>query len=192
MPIDVIKERLGSEDGLWLKLILQIAAVLKSHKISNMVFMSYSELVIAYKELAKAGLSLAVLYSDTDKHLVFIYRKKELNVYLECAEVRAFLSSYGYRGECFNMYLSKLKSRMQEFYIDKSEFPHEIGVFLGYPMCDIKGFLNHRGLDYLYSGYWKIYDNLDETLKKFQAFDEAKKQAVEELFSGRTIYEIAS
>ena len=49
--------------------------------------------------------------------------------------------------------LNFLRMRMQ---IRKS-FPHEIGLFLGYPAEDVAGFISHKGHDFCYSGYWKVY-----------------------------------
>ena len=39
--------------------------------------------------------------------------------------------------------------------------PHEIGVFLGYPIWDVKGFIDNKGKDFKYCGTWKVYNNTD-------------------------------
>ena len=36
-------------------------------------------------------------------------------------------------------------------------FPHEIGLFLGYPFEDVMGFIENKGENYLCSGCWKVY-----------------------------------
>ena len=41
------------------------------------------------------------------------------------------------------------------------EFPHEIGIFLGYPPADVDGFM-HRKEDCRISGLWKVYDDIRE------------------------------
>ena len=46
-------------------------------------------------------------------------------------------------------------------------FPHEIGVLLGYPAEDVKGFVVNEGKNYLYSGYWKVYGDLSEAKQLF-------------------------
>ena len=45
--------------------------------------------------------------------------------------------------------------------------PHEIGLFLGYPLCDVKGFIYNNGKNYKFSGPWKVYDNESETILYF-------------------------
>ena len=55
------------------------------------------------------------------------------------------------------------------------DFPHEIGVLLGYPAEDVKGFVVNEGKNYLYSGYWKVYGDLSEAKQLFYKFDRAKE-----------------
>ena len=49
-------------------------------------------------------------------------------------------------------------------------FPHEIGVFLGYPLADVKGFIENRGANYLCSGLWKVYCDEQEAQRTFQRY----------------------
>lgn len=42
----------------------------------------------------------------------------------------------------------------------EQQFPHEMGLLLGYPIEDVVGFMEHSGKEYLYSGYWKVYENV--------------------------------
>ena len=37
------------------------------------------------------------------------------------------------------------------------EFPHEIGVFLGYPLRDVIGFIENHGRNFTCCGFWKSY-----------------------------------
>ena len=39
----------------------------------------------------------------------------------------------------------------------ESAFPHEIGLFLGYPLEDVKGFIQNKGQGYACCGLWKSY-----------------------------------
>lgn len=38
-----------------------------------------------------------------------------------------------------------------------ADFPHEIGVFLGYPLGDVVGFIENRGKNFTCCGCWKSY-----------------------------------
>ena len=103
----------------------------------------------------------------------------------------SYLKSCNYRGSEFSDFLPRLRERLKAYYEKRDIFPHEVGVFLGYPLCDIQGFIKYQGDAYLFSGYWKIYDNLNQTLLKFADFDRAKEEAVDEWFAGKKLYEIA-
>ena len=77
------------------------------------------------------------------------------------------LQAYGYPcDERLDVCLAHLRLRMQ---FQKS-FPHEIGLFLGYPVADVVGFITHKGQDFCYSGYWKVYANERETRALFDRY----------------------
>ena len=52
---------------------------------------------------------------------------------------------------------------------DKS-FPHEIGLFLGYPPSDVKGFMNNPRKGVKCIGCWKVYSNECEAKKLFEKY----------------------
>ena len=49
-------------------------------------------------------------------------------------------------------------------------FPHEIGVFLGYPLDDVKGFIRHKGRDYTFCGCWKCYGDPQAARRRFERY----------------------
>ena len=53
-------------------------------------------------------------------------------------------------------------------------FPHEIGVFLGYPLEDVKGFIDNKGKNCESCGVWKVYCNREEKDKLFQKLKNAR------------------
>ena len=70
-------------------------------------------------------------------------------------------------------------------------FPHEIGVFLGYPVKDVRGFIENEGKRYLMIGYWKVYSDLADARMIFKEYDRAKDCAVNEFLSGKSVRDIA-
>ncbi len=52
----------------------------------------------------------------------------------------------------------------------QEEFPHEIGIFLDYPLGDVIGFIKNSGQNYKCAGCWKVYCNECETLKLFHKY----------------------
>ena len=81
------------------------------------------------------------IISETDNWLLlFIYRQNALNQVIQEDKIQEFLSFYGYVNlKNLNQCLNYLKTRMS---LQKG-FPHEIGIFLGYPLEDVKGFIEN-------------------------------------------------
>ncbi len=192
MPVEIVnKLATDGENSVELRLIIQNAAVLKGKRISGMLFLNDKELARISMKLHNTNISLIILCTCKKRHLVMVYRAKELEEHLRSKEVSDYLREFGYRRDDFISNLIRLHQRMNGFYNKMKEFPHEVGVFLGYPICDIKGFLENKGERYLHSGYWKIYGNLEETRKKFLSYDEARETAIDEFLSGRELESIA-
>ena len=192
MPVEIVnKLATDGENSVELRLIIQNAAVLKGKSISGMLFLNDKELARISMKLHNTNISLIILCTCKKRHLVMVYRAKELEEHLRSKEVSDYLREFGYRRDDFISNLIRLHQRMNGFYNKMKEFPHEVGVFLGYPICDIKGFLENKGERYLHSGYWKIYGNLEETRKKFLSYDEAREIAIDEFLSGRELESIA-
>ena len=52
----------------------------------------------------------------------------------------------------------------------QEDFPHEIGVFLGYPLHDVIGFIENRGQNYSCCGHWKCYGDADRAQRTFDVY----------------------
>ncbi len=192
MPAEVMEKLIcDGSCGIELRMVLQAAPVLKGRKVSNMVCMNDRELSVVCEKLQGSGVSLMVLCSFRGRHLVLVFRRGALEVHLRKEECRSFLRIYGYRGEELHLLLLRLHRRFSGFYEKKTVFPHEIGVFLGYPVCDIKGFLRNKGEGFLYSGYWKVYQDAEGAKALFLAFDQAREEALEEYMAGKGLLGIA-
>lgn len=85
--------------------------------------------------------------------LVYVYRKTMLEGELKQPGVLELLERYGYEGSEINSCLNYLKQRL----LSCSCFPHEIGVFLGYPLEDVKGFIENKGQNCESCGVWKVF-----------------------------------
>ena len=55
------------------------------------------------------------------------------------------------------------------------EFPHEIGVFLDYPLEDVVGYIENRGDRALCAGCWKAYSNADEAQRRFALYRKCRE-----------------
>lgn len=68
---------------------------------------------------------------------------------------KTFLENLGYD---FNLKVDKLMDKLIAK-LKKGLIPHEIGIFLGYPLKDVLGFMGHRSLRYVKTNGWKVYGN---------------------------------
>lgn len=144
------------------------------------------------------GLFIKCLYSYNDRVFLLLYRKKFLEKILSDRNVSDALKMFGYK-TCANTeeMLDILSQRMEQFIKNcgkkpKHNFPHEIGLFLGYPCEDVMEYYKNRGEGYIFSGYWKVYSNPDETAQLFKKFNEYKIFFSKKIKSGYDIYSLIS
>ena len=74
---------------------------------------------------------------------------EELEKYLMEPGVYELIQKYGYTDMQVERVLAHLSDRIRGFNRKGMGFPHEIGVFLGYPLDDVKGFIENAGKKYL-------------------------------------------
>lgn len=91
--------------------------------------------------------------------------------------VADFLKEYGYESADVYSVIERLKSRLAV----GDGFPHEIGVFLGYPLSDVIAFMRDGGRGCRCSGCWKAYTNECEAMRVFQRY-KACRAAYQTLF----------
>ena len=70
------------------------------------------------------------------------------------------------------------------------EFPHEIGVFLGYPLEDVTGFINNTGKNFRYSGIWKVYGDEKEAEKRFYKYKKCTEIYTRLWNNGRSLWQL--
>ena len=121
-------------------------------------------------ELRGKGVKLTILRLCGGKALLYVYRPDELERALRNQDVRGFLTTCGYERFDGAGALQKLRNHLK----DMSGFPHEIGVFLGYPLADVLGFIENCGKNCLACGCWKVYSNLGFAQKTFKRFEKCK------------------
>ncbi len=123
-----------------------------------------------------------LLWKDTFV-LIYVYRPRLLARDLYKEGVAQLLMEYGYE-ECeVDSCLVRLRNRLSQ----EEGFPHEIGVFLGYPLPDVIGFINHKGQDCKCCGIWKVYCDEDEARKQFCRMEKCTQVYQQVFAKGRTI-----
>jgi hypothetical protein len=117
---------------------------------------------------AEGAESSARGFPSEGRPLILLYEKTMLEQTLSGGAARGFLSNFGYPATIFSMpsILRYLKMRFSA-----GNFPHEIGLFLGYPLEDVTGFIRHKGQNYKLCGYWKVYGDVEGAKRLFRQYD---------------------
>ncbi len=170
-----------------LQIVLQCAPTIAGLKTSNLLIVPKDQEDKVRLLLRHSGLMGYRLVYDRNRVIFLVFNRDKLIDYLSRQDVREFLKGYGYRTDAFGYSLRNFQERYDAYVHNRKDFPHEIGVFLGYPLCDVKGFIDNGGEDYKISGYWKVYENPDATKKLFEKFDDIKDEMVRKIYSNQRV-----
>ena len=139
------------------------------------------------RELAGAGISVELLCRCERHGLILVYRRGLLERQLERQEVRYMLRRDGYPvDKGLEAMLGCLSRRLREC----REFPHEVGLFLGYPAEDVEGFRDHGGRDYKCCGLWKVYSDVERAQTCFRRYGCCRRALCRRLEQGRSLGEV--
>lgn len=194
MPIrEIIKLNSSNDEKLKASVMLALncAPILKGSKAACIVTVKPHEFSVIRDMLKNTGLSYRLLKTGRNHSILYLYRENQLYKYMCQAGVTEFLKKYGYYGVSIEEMLDILSDRILLYGDGKIEFPHEIGIFLGYPIADVKGFIENEGKNFVYSGYWKVYENVAEAMRLFRQYDMEREMAVREVIRGLSIREVA-
>lgn len=112
--------------------------------------------------------------------VVMIYDKDSLNEVLFNKANKRFLIKIGYDEEdSLEKYLNKLKRRYKMY-----NCPHELGVFLGIPIEDVKGFMDCKDKQCLLCGYWMVYSNYNSARMVFDLYDKIREDTIKGIIDG--------
>jgi hypothetical protein len=86
--------------------------------------------------------------------MLLLYRADWLRRIVADQGNRRFMERQGYPADAD---LPQLLERLADRLCLEEDYPHEIGLFLGYPLEDVVGFIENRGRNFTCCGYWKAY-----------------------------------
>lgn len=174
-------------------IINHCAPALSGLKIANIFTYQYNSeedikknIVLYNKLLNNRGINIAVIKYYDFRVIVYVYNRYRLENYIFRNDIFNFLKNYGYTSKNLYKSIDILKKRMQYYTV----FPHEIGIFLGYPLLDIYGFINNYGKNSLYAGYWKVYHNKNDAVKTFNNYNKCRDFFMNTFLKGKGILEI--
>lgn len=178
------------KENLELQMAMQCAPLISGLKPSNLLITGSGNLNSVQEMIQRSGLSQLLLYQDENRLELLLFCEEDLTRYLQEPAVWNFLNWKGYREGTLRGILRRFQKRYGSYKIGASEFPHEFGLLLGYPLEDVYGFMKHQGKNCLYSGYWKVYAKLPCKLRLFQRFALAEQVLAHLLSEGIQMTEV--
>lgn len=172
------------------QLVLQCAPLIVGLRMSNLFVIQRCYLRKLYRLLKGSRIRLRVLYVEEDKVTILLYQFDMLASYLARRKAKELLLAEGYEKFDIEAILLMFTRRYRSYRNGERDFPHELGVILGYPLEDVEGFIQNDGKNYLYTGYWKVYANVPAKRDVFHMFELAKETLIGMLHQGIGINEI--
>ena len=137
-------------------------------------------------ELSRHGLRFEILQEKGSRSLIFVYWPERLQARLTRPAIMQILRLLGYPvGGTLSQMLQELRTRLMQ-----QHFPHEIGLFLDYPVADVVGFVRKGGADWKLCGYWKVYDDVEKARELFARYDACKAHLCRFLAAGHSISQL--
>ena len=137
------------------------------------------------KRVAVKGLKSRILCECQSRTLLLVYNEKQLAERLSDKDAVRILTLCGYPSDCdTDDYIDYLSRRIRE----AQDFPHEIGLFLGYPIEDVEGFIENKGKNYKLCGYWKVYGCPEKARCIFENYEKCRRFLCNRLSEGVDFY----
>lgn len=136
--------------------------------------------------LGKKGIRVVILRMMDKKALLYLYRPDFLKRDLGCPEARRILEEKGYCCGSAGSCIVQLIRHMAE----DDEFPHEVGLFLGYPPEDVRCFMNDSRRGVKCTGCWKAYGDEEKARKTFMRYRKCTDVYRRELSKGRSLLQL--
>ena len=130
--------------------------------------------------IAFIGLQFIELRKSRELVILLIYNENKLKESIFKSENKIFLQKLGYdKSNDIKYYINKLKERYELYHC-----PHELGLFLGIPIKDVKDFMNCTKKQCLLCKYWKVYNDDNAAKQVFSLYDKVKMHTYNEILKG--------
>ena len=148
-------------------------AGLKTANLFTCVFDSQEEAILEIRRLNQMfvpkGMRILPLRYTKDRVLLYLYRPARLKQDLDARLAKDILKRKGYPWDHAEQCLVRLADKLRNAK-ESQEFPHEIGLFLGYPPEDVQGFIENKACRCKCSGCWKVYGDAQKAEKMFACY----------------------
>ena len=134
-------------------------------------------------ERKRYPIRLLPLRFKNGRALIYVYRPSQLNKDFQDVGVCQLLAQQGYCTENCQQCVVRLIHKLRE----NAEFPHEIGLFLGYPCEDVKRFIENKAARAKCVGCWKVYGDAEKAQRQFERFKKCTKVYQKQYANGRPL-----
>lgn len=130
------------------------------------------------------GVRTVPLKIDRSSALIYVYRPSMLMRDLGDGKAAALLREHGYETDASpESCVAQLMKRLKHGNV----FPHEIGVFLGYPPDDVRDFIENGAAGYKLCGCWKVYSDAESAARLFAKYKNCTRIFINQFEKGKTI-----
>ena len=182
--------RVKWKKNMQMQIAMHCGPVFAGIKPSNTVTLDFHDSRKLMETFRGSDIKCALIYGGTRKCLWLLYREQDVQEYLLQPRHRKFLRDCGYSSFQLKDILHALRERYHLYKTKQQEFPHELVLILGYPLCAVLGFIEYQGQNYLYSGYWKVYKNPAETKRLFDLYDHIRYYMVKQVEYGKSLEQL--
>lgn len=137
--------------------------------------------------LVPKGLCVLPLRYTGQRALIYLFRPAQLRRDLAGPQAARLLTEAGYRSVEAKHCLLELIRRLN----DEQTFPHEIGLFLGYPPEDVRGFIENRACNFKCVGCWKVYGDERAAQRRFAQYKTCTRAYCRQWECGKTVDQLA-
>jgi len=144
-----------------------------------------SRVAIYRQAFAVRDIRFELIEQSNQRYLLLVYHRRLVEQHLSASGVASFLETFGYP-VTLEAQIERLKQRLEQ----PGDFPHEVGLFLGYPLEDVLGFVQHKGQDCKLCGYWKVYGDADAASQLFHRFTQVCCRVKWRIARGETLLHV--
>lgn len=159
------------------------AVTIAFSKIKNNQYEDWCKFGINF--LDTVSLDYMVLRDKEDIIILMIYNRKLLETVINEKENKNFLKYFGYYSINLESNLKVLKSRYNKY-----NCPHEIGIFLGIPVEEVRAFIESSGNNYIESRYWKVFVDRKKSTDIFKRYDFIRKYTISSIINGFSLSKV--
>lgn len=132
--------------------------------------------------IKELDLDYVELRESINSIVVMVYDKLILERIFTYKDNIEFLKNLGYPSNLkIDNYINTLKVRYEKYHC-----PHELGLFLGIPIKDVKDFMECTTKKCLMCKYWKVYNDSTKAEETFNTYDKIKDYTMKHILEGNS------